>query len=237
LLFPLEGEFQPLTASSRRIEFADRLIIELTPDDTKSSAMINVLRQRKGLRLGVAFGTTPVFGRVEEGKQTFEAGEERWLLVISPSTEHIQGVFAEMSFSSHSADEIAAMRARRLLLDERLETRGVGMVDQLNNATLETLVRGLNALVPVKGSPFPRLFRALGGDLQYFLAVARLFGVLFLYLSATVDRIHRLDLQITKPQILSVVFEGQRPRRFANVDPPVLKVKGECDLSADTPEA
>ena len=114
LLVPLEGDFQPLTASSRRIEFSDRLILELTPGDTESSAAINALRQRKGLRLGIAFGTTPVFGRVEEGTQTFEAGEERWLLVVSPSTDHIQGIFGEMSFSSHSADEIAAMRARRL---------------------------------------------------------------------------------------------------------------------------
>jgi TIR domain len=237
LLLPLEGGFEPLTTSSKRIELSDRLIVELTPDDAASSATINTLRQRRGLPVGVAFGTTPVVGRVEEGTQTFEAGEERWRLVLAPTTEHLQGVFGEMSFSSISADEIAAMRARRILLDERPKPGRGRVVDQLNDATLEALVRGLNAALPVTGSPFPRLFRALSVDIPYFLAAARLFGILLLYISSTVDRIHKLDLQIARPQVLSVNFVGQRPRRFSNVEPPILTVRGECDLSAEAPEA
>jgi hypothetical protein len=227
----------PITPVARRVELGQQLVLEVAPDDTQTSAILSEFRQRRGLELGVAFGGTPVFGTLYEAKQTHVGGVEQWLLVINPSTEHIQGVFSEPAFDKRSADDIADLRARRLLLNERIPGDSGRMADEWNSGMLEVLVRGLNTHIEVKGSPFPGLFKAIGSDPEYFLVVARLFGILFLYLSATVDRIHRLDLRLERPGVLSVRFEGQRPRRYVNVEPPILKVEGRCDLHVSGAEA
>jgi hypothetical protein len=237
LVFPLEGGFAPITALSHRLELGERLVMEVTPEDTTTAGILNSLRQRKDLQVGVAFGTTPVFGRLQDAKQIVTDGEERWLLTVAPSAEHIQGALGEMSFGNTSADDIAEMRARRILLNEQVLEAAAGQVDKLNAVMLEVLIRGMNMPITVKGSPFPRLFRELAGDPQYFVAVCRLFGILFLYLSATVDRIFRFELQLREPTMLEVEFEGQRPRKYVNVEPPILRVRGDCDLSKQESEA
>jgi hypothetical protein len=232
LIFPLADDLGPITAASTRIELGTRLVIEIAPDDPKSSSTLNALRIRNGVQVGVAFGLTPVFGRIDEVTQSYSSGSEQWRVVVIPSTEHVQSVFGEMSFSGHSADDIAEMRARRLLLNEHPREATGGTVDEWNGGMLEVLIRGVNAPLTIKNSPFPGLFRGLKEDPDYFVAASRLFGILFLYLSSTVDRVFRLDLTLENATSLLVSFEGQRPRRYMNVEPPTIEIKGSCDLTA-----
>jgi hypothetical protein len=229
LLFPVDGDFAPVTTPMSRAELGDQLSLELVPEDAKTSAILSGLRSRKGSRIGVAYALTPIYGRLQEAKQSFVNGEERWILTITPSTEHIQALFAEMSFGDRSADEIAALRARRILLNDQLPKTAAGGVDQLNAVTLDVFVSGLNTPIAVSQSPFPAVYKTLGDDKEYFLAVCRLFGILYLYLSATVERVHELELAL-HGTVLSVKFEGQRPRKFSNVQPVILRVAGECQL-------
>lgn len=230
LLFPLEGDFSPVTAPAHRVELASALVVELTPEDSTTSGILLGMRRQRGIHIGVAYGLTPVYGRVEEVKQIFVAAQERWVVTVSPSTDHIDGVFMEMSFGNRSADDIALLRARRILLNERVPEGRGGTVDELNATTLDVFVSGFNTPISVRQSPFPGLFKTLGQDRDYFVAVCRLFGVLFLYLTATVERVYTLDVELRQPDRLSVKFEGQRSRKFANVDPVVLKVEGDCHL-------
>jgi hypothetical protein len=234
LLFPLEVGMQSVTFEAVRIEVGEKVTVEVVAGDPATTAIFTKLAQNTSTKYGLSFRHSPLLVRLLSAKQVVEHGEERWVLTFNSTREHLQGgVMGEMSFSNHSADDIAEMRARRILLNEQ-HARGIsGNVAMMNDSMLEVLVRGLNAPVESKNSRFPEIYHRIGSDPDYFVAVAKLFGQLMLYLSGTVDRIIRLDLDLVSHGRLAVNFEGQRPRRYTNVDPPVIRVTGECDLLHD----
>jgi hypothetical protein len=129
-----------------------------------------------------------------------------------------------------SADKIAEIRARRILLDERLSKLRKGR-DRMNDTMFEVFVRGSNVPLEVERSPFPALYRDLKSDQSLFLAAARLVGVLWLRLSGTVEHIFQLDFRMDGDAALTVEFEGQRQRQYSNHEPAIIRVDGKCPLA------
>src|SRR6266404_2840825 len=131
-----------------------------------------------------------------------------------------------MSCGNYSADEIAEMRARRLLLDEKV----LGMKNSPDDTMLEVFVRGIGTRIKVPRSLIPDIFAAAKGNIDDFLKAARLFSVLFLHVSGVVEHIFELEMEMAGESELAVKFEGRRPRTYVNVDPAVIKIEGTCNL-------
>ena len=87
-----------------------------------------------------------------------------------------------MTFISLSPDKMAEMRARRILLDEKLgELPGdfqnrTGPAGLFNEATLEVFVRGGNGF-QISASPIPPLYRFIEKNQGQFEKFARLTSV------------------------------------------------------------
>lgn len=81
-------------------------------------------------------------------------------------------------------------------------------------------------------SPFPGLYADLKEDEGLFLAAARLFAVLEILLTGTVERIHTLELMMQEGGRLAVDFEGQRRSDYTNEPPNIIKVEGVCNLTS-----
>lgn len=101
----------------------------------------------------------------------------------------------------------------------------------MDKAFMEVLIRGQSTPLQVQESPFPNLWELLSDNVPMFLAVARLVGVMWLRLSGIVEHVYRLELSLSALGQLEVEFEGERPRKYTNVDPPVIRVSGVCPLS------
>jgi hypothetical protein len=133
----------------------------------------------------------------------------------------------------YPSEQVAEMRARRTLLDEKLPD-GDGRYRRPGdfNAMMleETVARG-GRTFKIPCSPFPGLYASLKEDEGLFLSAARLFAVLGLLLTGTVERIHKLGLDIQEGDRLAIDFEGQRKSEYSNEPPQVLKVEGVCDLT------
>jgi hypothetical protein len=234
LLFPLDIGMKALTFEAARVEVGEKVTVEVLAHDSAATMWFANLADHSSAKIGLSFRNSPLLVRLLSAKQIVDDGEEHWLLLFSPSREHLEtGVMGEMSFSSYSADDIATMRARRILLDEPMNQQAGTALGHLNEDMLEVLVRGLNSVVESQKSPFPNLYNAVGSEPGYFVTVARLFAQLLLYLSATVERVIKLQLTLQAGDKLSVEFEGQRPRRYTNVDPPIIRVVGVCDLRSE----
>jgi hypothetical protein len=153
---------------------------------------------------------------------------------VSPSQSDY-GITAEPSFNDTSADEIAAMRARRILLDEP----GPAVEDdtftttQLNKQTLELFIRGMSSPIRIARSPLPVIYDPViaAEDPERFLMEVRVLAILFLRLSGTTEVVQRLDLRLNNGQ-LEVDFVGQRPQQYANREPYTIDVHGIIDLAA-----
>lgn len=200
----------------------------LRPSNPAESESLSHVKM--GSHVAITFGMNCLVGRVDAVKQDWEGTDEEWHLelrredsLLSPGTE--------VNFAGTSPDAIAEMRARRVLLNEKLPTKPGTATQDLNNLMLELHVRGQHgSFLSVTESPLPRLYEKLSTQEELFLATAKLASVATLVLSKTVERIRKLKFSMTKGG-LAVEFEGVRAKVYSNVEPTKLVVTGKLRLA------
>ena len=195
----------------------------LEPDDpTDSPALSGV---KPGARpVLVAYQHNVAICRLIGSTNSTEGRKAKWELELAVEEEGFSPDM-EVGTSGTSAEQFAEQRARRLLLNENpaRETQDV------NEIMLEILRRGQSTKVKVERSPFPELFKALGQNRAVFLESAWITAAMQLRLSGCVETVNTLRLEIREASLL-VDFVGTRHRKYRNVDPYVMRIKGECPL-------
>lgn len=231
MILIVSPEGLPLFFDALRIERAETISMTLVPETARESAAIEALRKPAREPVGVAYGMNAVFAQIKSVKQVVEGGREVWHLELQPDESDSRGsVSSEYNFSGYSPGVVAEMRAKRILLDEKLQGTHPRRMNDLSMGILEYAVAGYGSRYPVLQSPFPALYKAAKGKTDEFLEAARLHAVLLLLLTNTVEQIHRLDLKMKSERELSVNFAGQRAHQYTNQDPYPIKVKGVCLL-------
>lgn len=211
-------------------EEADDTTLVLRPDNGDARAFLDALRGNRfgSVSVAVAYRLTAYRAQLTSVVRAVGGGEDRYTLKLTPDRDRGQGIM-EMATTGYSADDLAELRARRILLGEKLPTargRGAEMM-------FESFVAGLNTGFRVGESPLPALYARLGrGDPAQFVAAAELLAVLWLRLSGTVAHVLELEMRLTRPATLGVHFVGQRGQPYANRDPVRLTIDGECALDA-----
>jgi hypothetical protein len=223
----------PLFVESLRIESGEVIKMTLSPADNRQAAILDSLRRTAGRNpLPVAFGSKALYGRVSDVKHVFEGGREVWNVEMAPEDAgHNWG----MNYSGYPEEQVAEMRTRRILLNEKLPEAGgrYRNTNDLNAMLLEQTVASGGNTFEIPHSPFPTLYEAVKADIGEFLAMARLFAVLELLLTETVERIHTLELTMQGDNRLAVRFEGQRRNEYTDRPAHIIKVDGICDLGSN----
>ena len=216
-----------LMVRSRRVESGTETRAELLPTDPRETAFLKDLSQSSHQEFGLAFGSSAQLVRLKESKQVFENGDEVWMLVLE-ETNADYGTTMEASVEGRSANEIAEMRARRILLNESVST-WAGASHQSDDL-LEMFIQGMSTPLKVPQSPLPGLYAEWKQDRSTFLPLAHLTTVLWLRLSGAIETVLHLDMQLID-EGLRVEFEGRRRRQYINVEPHVIRVQGICPLA------
>ena len=134
-------------------------------------------------------------------------------------------------------DQIADLRAKRLLLDEKLDAASLSLTQTtvFDQMLLEAQIRGelssqygnrLQALT----SPIPQLYQHYRNTPERFKKFARLISVMYLKLSSTVEDILQLDIELLHSAELQIKFRGRRSQSDVNEDPTFLEFEGVCSL-------
>lgn len=214
--------------------------LELTPESSKETAFLSSLRNS----LSGGFGrNTFAFALREDATwvspqkvvQTTSSSQTVWKVVLNEDSRG-RGLGTwdqnEVEFNNISSDQIAEMRARRILLNEKLG--GINQTGPLgfsNDPMLESFIEGrMSSSLQVSKSPIPDLYQSFGQTPERFPKLARLASVLYLKLSNTVEDIFELDLELLNPRQLQVNFKGRRRQRYTNAEPPIIQVSGICPL-------
>lgn len=218
-----------LLVSSRFVEAGTESHLELLPENPRESAFLQGVTTSQRGDIAVAFGSTALLAHITEAKQILESGQEVWKLTLQEvETDYGAGTM-EVSVDGHPADEIAEMRARRILLNEsRAPLAHEG--GNLNDNMLEMFIQGMSTPLKVPHSPLPGIYSEWKDDPATFLPIARLTAILWLRLSGAIERVLQLEMQLVD-QGLRVDFEGQRLRKFSNVDAYVIRIHGVCSLT------
>ena len=215
------------------IEVSQAITMVLVTDSGEERAFLEELSRRSHDTVHVAYGLNAVRARVTSVKHVREGGEERYHVTLDPDERDYGGGIMEMSTNGYSADNIAELRARRILLNEPLPGRDAGSQrGRLDGSMLEALVSGLSTPLPVDHSPLPQLYRQLSAvDGNTFLKAARLVAALWLRRSGTVQHVLEIDLRVSKKGELKVHFRGRRRKVYSNQDPVEIRVDGACRLA------
>ena len=229
--------FQDVRADSTEIS------LELLPPEPEDEDFLRTLQQVTGDRfysrspiLPCAYRNYAAWVKPQEVVETTSGWEI--LLELNNQGQNFDP-FSEMTVNGISPDQIAEMRARRILLDEKVDPikpGGSQPVDSLNQETLEFHIRGSlssprERRLEMTSSPIPGIYRQWRQTPERFKKFARLISVLHLRLSNTVDHIHHLDMDLLDSTHLLVRFRGRRPRVATNVPPSILELVGICPLS------
>ncbi len=168
--------------------------------------------------------------------QTRSGSQTVWEVVLKEDQgRQNPGLSSEIGFSGFSPDEIAEMRAKRILLNESLETTNPSTVNVYNQLLENFISRQASSpygsIPQITESPIPNLYRSFGKEPERFKKFARLVSVLYLKLLNTCEDILKLDFKILKSKKLRVEFEGKRRQQYSNVQPFIIKINGICHLN------
>ena len=191
----------------------------------------------------VAFAYRNEAHRVRVLKIEGETQDEQWLwkVSLSPIVRAGNPMEVGLQLDSHnfSADHIAELRARRILLDEKLAERfafnSLSMSGPGTMAALESYVSGgPTSRTKSERSPISLLWegqRPTAHNVLEYLETARLASIMHLHLSDTIEHVLELILGPFTDQGLRVTFRGQRWKYFANQPPPIIEFEGHCPLA------
>ena len=217
--------------------------LELLPESPEETAFLRTLRRHineafaRDVHIALALREDAAWVKPQEIGETASGSHIVWKVVFKEE-RHRQNAnpLGGMTFGSLSPDKMAEMRARRILLDEKLGElppdfqNRTGTTGLFNEATLEMFIRGGNGF-QISASPIPSLYRFIGKSQGQFEKFARLTSILYLKLSNTVEEILQFDLKLLNSEQVEVKFKGRRPKRAMNVPPYIFEVNGTCQLS------
>jgi hypothetical protein len=135
-----------------------------------------------------------------------------------------------MAYGAVSADEIATLRAKLILLNQKPQQFPN---NQLEDTFFQTFVFGIMTSVKATSSALPLLWKDAKGDSHLFLRVARLWSVFHLISTNTCEHILELTLGPIKDGKMHVRFRGQRKKVYSNRDAFIIEIEGDCDLNSN----
>jgi hypothetical protein len=212
--------FLPVEKSS----WGNEVSLTVLPAEPTDDPFLNSLKNDSG-RIIAAYQHNVAICRIDKVVHRTEKGTGYWDLFLREELSEFVPTI-EPGLGGTSADELAEVRIRRLLLNENLaeETK------DMNKIFREVLVRG-QGLIHIERSPFPILFRTYGSNPQRFLEIAWILAMMQLKLSGTVVQVDKMILSLEGVR-LGVDFVGRRPKRYANSPAPKISVQGICNLSS-----
>ena len=209
--------------------------IELTvaADTSEIDSIFSRFRGHKEV-LVVAYGFDIAMAKLKAINRAVASGKVLWRIQLDPIRTDFSNDM-EMGTSGTSADEFAEKRVRRLLLNENpmaIKSDKEDMLGRLNELTFESLIQGLNSIVKIDHSTFIDLHNDFGNDAVKFTEVAWISAVADLKLSAAIQHIDHLALALNR-NVLNVDFSGRRHRKYENVPPYRINVKGSMTFPSD----
>ncbi|MBD2358881.1 toll/interleukin-1 receptor domain-containing protein [Tolypothrix sp. FACHB-123] len=153
-------------------------------------------------------------------------GRTTFVITLNPNQQAQGNSMIDMMINGYSADKIAELRARFLLLNELPPTNP----NSNDYSMLNSLIKGYDNSEQVEKCVFLDLWMKMKNEPQLFLTHARLAAVYHLKRRRIVEHIFVLKLTLLKNNIISIQFRGQRKLDYSNPEPAVIEIKGNCIL-------
>jgi hypothetical protein len=203
--------------------------VELSPGSGDDEAKIAALRPTQfGSRsqLPFAVDNDACEVQVEELVSEHAGSKQQWNLKLRRA-QHQTPFPMEMSVNGMGPDEIARLRASRILLNDPPPQTARGF---RGDTLLEGSISGYDNRHKADTCVVQDIFRQFG-ESSTWKAKARLKAVFLLKITGTVEHVIRLTIGSVRKQKVLIDFQGKRSQRYGNRDAQLIEIKGECELS------
>lgn len=214
--------------------------LDLLPESSEETAFLHSLRNSissqfaQGQILAFAHKEDAAWVRPQDVTQATSGSQTIWKVVLTEeNNKQNSNLFDNVAVNNISSDQIAEMRVKRILLNEKIFQNQTSLTRLTDNSLLESFISGSSAYgsgIQIQESPILNIYRSFGRTVERFKKFARLTSVLYLKLSNTVEDILKLDLELLEPNQLQVNFKGRRRQIYTNVESPIIEVNGTCPL-------
>ena len=223
---------------------SSEISLTLLPESLEEIDFLKALKEWEGADIALAYCDQAVWVVPQSVAETSSG----WEIVLAKSRE--QGRHHETRFGELTGDQLAELRAKRILLNQKLGVASPWLFEyRVRNGISQQYNNGL----VVHESPIPQLYLAFQETPEQFMKFARLVSVLFLKLTHTVEEILQLKLELQesakfpgqsngdnyrysryqkmqKGPALKVRFKGRRHQYFPIRDATILEFEGICPL-------
>lgn len=216
--------------------------VEIHSRSAEVDTAINSLRPHhfgKGTPIPFAYANDAWVVTVKDVEMVSEGKGQLWTISLVPQDVEYGGGVMEMALNMggrhYSSDDIARMRAGRILLNDPPsfdEKARPGREQALmEDAMLESHVRGINTPASATDCVIRAVHNEYQAQPRLFLQLARLAAIYFLKASGVVEQVRQLTLEPLGRGKVHVVFKGVRRKKYGNVEPVVIELEGDCPLS------
>ncbi len=205
-------------------------VIPRSPEDEAALEHLRSFVEGRNKAIGYAYQNDGGLVRIDKMSSVSQAETNHWTIEVTVAEDSGLGYMSEMNYNQYSTDDIAEMRAGRLLINDppppRRRSGGI------NDGFLESIIAGRSDSPVQTGECVIRtVVQKNRIDLQQALAWARLEAIFRLKASQIAGSIFELALGPVDGDKLHVRFRGQRPRRNQGEEPEMIAIEGECDLA------
>ena len=208
------------------------ITLHVLPTNSEQEAALRDLQPEQSYnkkQSAYAYQDDAAMMQVESVVSTSLKGKTIFILTLSRDSSSQRSSSMEINFNGYSADQIAELRARLLLLNE------IPSIQKSNNfVQIDSWVEGgygYDNAVKFNKNIFPDLWKKLKIPPSKFLPHARLIAVYYLKMSGTVEHILELKLGLIKGNVMSVQFRGKRKSPYINQESAIIQFKGTCPLN------
>jgi hypothetical protein len=202
--------------------------VELTPrsgqEESSLAAMRPVHAMSRNL-LPFAANSDAHEVQVDEVISENVGSERKWKLKMRASPRQA-ATLIEMGINGVTADEIAQMRAGRLLVNDPPPRtyRELG-----HEMMLESAIAGGAHNYQAKGCVIQETFKRYGKTPEW-KEMARLKAIFLLKMTGTVEHVIKLELEAARENNVHVCFRGRRAKRYSNREAETIEIDGNCEL-------
>lgn len=220
-------------ASSVQQAHDGEFVIEVVPDSSEEEADLETLHPNRhggSASVPVAVRNDAHLVRVKKCEKELVGRSAKWKLTLAPDDRNFGSGSIEATINedgkSHTPDEIARLRAGRLLLNDP------PLVEHdrrsFHHSLVESAITG-SGNYQVRGSVIRTAFETFGKR-THWRELARLQAVFLLKATGTVESVLDLTIGPVRAGQVAVTFRGRRRSRYSGKEPIQVEVSGDCKL-------
>jgi class 3 adenylate cyclase len=218
-----------------------KLTIQIPSRTTQDDAAIQALRPKmeQSPLIKFAYQNDGFLVKVKSVESITRADCKLWTVTLEPKPVKLDSKALEQSYKGrkqfYTADDIAILKARRLLLNDppklqMLQDAQVFSPALAERAVLEKLIQSSATTISIENCVIQSLYPLYKDQPKVFLEKARLQAIFYLKATGVVEQVMELSLGSISQGKVHVRFCGKRQQVYAGIEPATLEIEGDCSL-------